>query len=73
MYTVWLTSYCGGIFPYHTPLLHSAFSLPSSIITIDTMAATHAHMINQLPHTGNIAHCQGSIALVPVALVQYVP
>ena len=29
-------------------ILHSVFSLPSSIVTMDTMNTTHAHMVNQL-------------------------
>ena len=40
--------YCGDIFPYRTPLSHSAFSPPSSTITMDTTDTMHALMINQL-------------------------
>ena len=37
MYTVWLTSNCGDIFSYYTLLLHSAFSPPLSIVSVDRM------------------------------------
>ena len=40
---------------------------------MDTSDATHVHMINHLPCTGNITRRQGSIALVPAALEQYIP
>ena len=45
------------------PLSHSAFSLPLSTITIDTMDATHAQMINQLFTT------YGEISLVAKAVL----
>ena len=44
-YTVWFTSYCGGIFPYSTPVIAQCISMSSSTITMDTSDATHAHIM----------------------------
>ena len=45
MYTVWVTSNYAEIFPYHTPLSHSAFSMSKGTATMDTIDATHTHKI----------------------------
>ena len=75
MYTVWVTSYYTDIFPYHTLLLHSVFSMSKGTVTMDTTDATHAHMINPLFHVYKKISLvvKGIIALVPAALVQFVP
>ena len=48
MYIVWVTSYYTDVFPYHTPLEHSAFSMSKGTVTTDTTNVTYAHVISHV-------------------------
>ena len=59
MYTVWVTSYYADIFPYRTPLSHSAFSMYKSTVTTDTTDTTHVHNYDK-----SIISCVQEISLI---------
>ena len=57
----WLShSSYADIFPYRTPVLHSAFSVPTGVVTTDTTDTEHTNMMNQLIDLYRIYHSLSS-------------